>query len=329
MTFAKLPGKDDFVEFAPGFGQRYLVTIDVEEEFDWTRPIRREGYSLDAIEAITDFQTLCEQYGVTPLYLVDWPIISDPRGRDIYGALVREGRAEVGIQLHPWVNPPFEEEVTQRNTYAGNLPPDLERAKFLALRDAITEATGKQPIAYRAGRYGIGPQTLNLLREAGVRYDTSVRANFDYSKAEGPDFSHYPLEPYWLDRQLGIVELPVTSVYWGMLRRQGTVFPLAQMAGLTKSLMARGRLLERISLTPEGISVTEVIRGIDIALDDGLPILNFSFHSPSLRAGHTPYVRDQADVEAFFGWWHEVLSYLATRGIKPTSIGEIDAAIER
>lgn len=329
MTFARLPGKDDFVRFSPGFGQRYLVTIDVEEEFDWTRPIQREGYSLDALDAITDFQTLCEQYGVTPLYLVDWPIISDPRGKEIYGALVREGRAEVGIQLHPWVNPPFDEEVTQRNSYAGNLPRELERAKFFALRDAITEATGKQPIAYRAGRYGIGSETLNLLREAGVRFDTSVRANFDYSKADGPDFSSFPLEPYWLDRALGIVELPVTSVYWGLLRRQGTVFPLAQMAGLTKSLMARGRLLERISLTPEGISVTEVIRGIDIALDDGLPILNFSFHSPSLRPGYTPYVREQADVDAFFDWWHKVLSYLAARNVKPTSIAEIDAAIGR
>ena len=299
MTFARLPGKDDFVRFSPEFGQRYLVTVDVEEEFDWTRPIEREGYSLEAVEAITDFQKLCEDYGVTPLYLVDWPVISDPRGREIYGALVREGRAEVGIQLHPWVNPPFEEEVNQRNTYAGNLPKELERAKFFKLRDAIAEVTGKQPIAYRAGRYGIGGETLNLLREAGVLYDTSVRANFDYSKAEGPDFSQYPLEPYWLDRKLGIVELPVTSVYWGLLRRQGTLFPLAQMAGVTKSLMARGRLLERISLTPEGISIDEVVRGIDIALDDGLPVLNFSFHSPSLKPGYTPYVRKDEDVTAF------------------------------
>lgn len=329
MTFAKLPRKEDFVRFSLEFGQRYLVTVDVEEEFDWTRPIKREGYSLDTIEAICDFQALCEQYGVTPLYLVDWPIISDPRGKAIYGDLVRAGRAEVGIQLHPWVNPPFDEEVTQRNTYAGNLPQELERSKFLALRDAITEATGKQPLAYRAGRYGIGPQTLDLLREAGVRFDTSVRANFDYSKAEGPDFSQYPLQPYWLDKALGIVELPVTSVYWGLLRRQGALFPLAQMAGLTKSLMARGRLLERISLTPEGISVEEVIRGIDIALDDGLPILNFSFHSPSLRAGFTPYVRNGEQVTAFFDWWHKVLTYLAERGVKPTSIAEIDAEIER
>lgn len=329
MTFARLPGKDDFVQFAPGFGQRFLVTIDVEEEFDWTRPIQREGFSLDALEAITDFQSLCEEYGVTPLYLVDWPIITDPRGKEIYGGFVRDGRAEVGIQLHPWVNPPFDEQVTPRNTYAGNLPRELERAKFMALSDAILDATGKAPAAYRAGRYGVGEHSLDLLREAGIRFDTSVRAKFDYSPSEGPNFSRYPLEPYWLDKPSGIVELPVTSVYWGLLRRQGSLFPLAQMAAVTRSLMARGRLLERISLTPEGISLAEVIRGIDIALDDGLPILNFSFHSPSLRPGHTPYVRTQADVAAFFDWWHQVFAYLAARDVQPASIGQIDAALIR
>ena len=47
------------------------------------------------------------------------------------------GRAEIGIQLHPWVNPPFEEEVTPRNSFAGNLPRALEHAKFRNLREAI------------------------------------------------------------------------------------------------------------------------------------------------------------------------------------------------
>jgi len=329
MTFAKLPDDTDFIRFSPDFGQRYLVTVDVEEEFDWTRPIKREGYTLETVEAITDFQTVCEEYGVTPLYLVDWPIICDPRGKAIYGELVRDGRAEVGMQLHPWVNPPFDEVVSERNTFPGNLPAGLERAKFLALRDAITDATGKQPIAYRAGRYGVGLQTLDLLRVSGIRFDTSVRTNFDYSKAEGPDFTHHPLKPYWLDKPRGIIELPVTSVYWGLLRRQASFFPLAQMAGLTKSIMARGRLLERISLTPEGISVSEVIRGIDVALDDGLPLLNFSFHSPSLRSGFTPYVRNDEDVTAFFDWWHRVLSYLARRGVSPTNLAEIEASIVR
>jgi hypothetical protein len=55
-------------------------------------------------------------------------------------------------------------------------------------------------------------------------------------------------------------------------------------------------------LTPEGISAEEALRGIGIALDEGLPLLAFSFHSPSLAVGHTPYVRSDEDLDAFYAW---------------------------
>lgn len=31
-----LPAKADAVRFKPGFGQRFILTVDTEEEFDWT-----------------------------------------------------------------------------------------------------------------------------------------------------------------------------------------------------------------------------------------------------------------------------------------------------
>ncbi len=83
-----------------------------------------------------------------------------------------------------------------------------------------------------------------------------------------------------------MLELPLTTVFWGMLRRQGDwLYPLMWRMPAMRGVLARLGLLERIPLTPEGVSVEEAIRGIDIALDDGLPLLNFSFHSPSLRPG--------------------------------------------
>jgi len=88
-------------------------------------------------------------------------------------------------------------------------------------------------------------------------------------------------------------------------------------------------LLDRIALTPEGVSGEEAIRAIDIALDDGLPLLVFSFHSPSLRPGHTPFVRSDRDLDAFYEWWRRVLDYCAGRGVRPTTVGEIMRAVER
>lgn len=312
---------------APGFGQRVLLTIDTEEEFDWGAPFRRDGYGFSHVAAIPCFQSFCEAIGAHPVYLVDWPIVTDPRAVEIIGDAVKRGTAEVGVQLHPWVNPPFEEDVTRFNSFAGNLSPALEAAKFMGLRDAIETAFGSTPLIYRAGRYGLGPHTADLLKKAGIRIDTSVRSLFDYSREGGPDYSHHPVAPYWVDAERALIELPVTSVHWGLLRNLGV--PLQRLgAKIPRALGALSRLalLERIALTPEGVSAEEAIRGIDIALDSGLPVLVLSFHSPMLAPGLTPYAADEAAVEALYAWLAAVYADLARRGVRSCTVTEIIAA---
>ncbi len=316
--------------FAPGFGTRSLLTVDTEEEFGWSGPFTRTEHGLSHVTRIARFQEFCEGLGVTPVYLVDWPIATSPHAVDVIGGAVRAGRAEVGIQLHPWVNPPFEEELNERNSYAGNLPPALERAKFIRLRDRITEAFGAAPLIYRAGRYGLGPESAALLKSAGVPIDSSVRSGFDYRGGHGPDYSGHPLTPYWVDGDQRLLELPLTTVYWGMLRRQGRwVHPWLGRIPKLRGLFSRLGLLERIALTPEGVTSEEAVRGIDMALDDRLPLLVLSFHSPSLAPGHTPYVRSEADLDRLYDWFRRVYAYLALRQVAPTSLTEIMAAAER
>ena len=313
--------------FAPGFGQRVLLTVDTEEEFDWDSPFRREGYGLSHVAAIPRFQSFCEGIGAHPVYLVDWPIVADAGAVEIIGDAVRRGTAEVGVQLHPWVNPPFEEEVCMHNSFAGNLPRALEAAKFMALRDAIEAAFGAPPLIYRAGRYGLGPDTAALLKDAGIRIDTSVRSLFDYSHQGGPDYSHHPLAPYWVDAERALLELPVTSVHWGMLRNLGVGLQrLGAKLPHALGALARLGLLERIALTPEDVSIAEALRGIDIALDSGLPVLVLSFHSPTLAPGHTPYAATERDVEALYEWFGAVYADLDRRGICSCTVAEIIAA---
>ena len=324
------PPRSAIARFDPAFGQRFLLTVDTEEEFDWTKPLAREGHGLDHVPRLAKFQQFCENEGVVPVYLVDWPIVPSARAAEILRGPVAAGKAEIGIQLHPWVNPPFEEELTSHNSFAGNLPHDLERAKFRGLRDAVERTFEAVPAIYRAGRYGVGAKTAAMLAEGGIAIDTSVRANFDYSAEEGPDFRHHPLAPYWLDDARTLLELPLTTVFWGMLRRQGPwLFPKLAALGTLRGVLARAGLLERIALTPEGVTVDEAIRGIDIALDDGLPLLVLSFHSPSLQAKHTPYVRDEDDLDTLYDWWRRVLAYLELRGVEPTTVAGIMQAVRR
>lgn len=329
MPFTHRPSSADYIGFAANFQQCYLVTVDVEEEFDWDQPIKRNGYTLKTISAITDFQMLCDQFGVKPLYLIDYPVIDDPVGGPLYADLVKSGRAEVGIQLHPWVSPPFDEQVTQHNSFAGNLPLALEREKLLRLRDRIAQVIGVAPISYRAGRYGLGPNSIDLLCELGIKIDTSVRSNFNYSAEGGPNYAKSPLTPYWLNKQGGLAELPLTTIFSGRLREQGpALFRRIDDMPMLKSILSRTGFLERISLTPEGIGFDDIVKGIDVAIDDGLPILNLSFHSPSLRAGHTPYVTNQAEQEAFFECWRQTFQYLATRNIAAASLSTINSLIQ-
>lgn len=327
MTAANIlesPPPSAIADLGQGFGQRFLVSVDTEEEFDWSAPLDRSSHGVKAVAGMARFQDFCREHGVAPLYLIDHPIATSPQAAAILRPAVEQGHAELGLHLHPWVNPPFVEEVSEFNSFAGNLPPEQEREKFLHLLDAIDSNFGMRPVIYRAGRYGAGPQTAAILKEAGFCIDTSVRSHFDYSASGGPDYHGYPLRPYWLDVEKSLLELPVTTVFWGPLRTMGPrIFPYARHVRRLPGLLARSGLMERIPLTPEGITSEEAIRAIDIALDDGLPVLVFSFHSPSLQPGHAPYVRTEADLEEFYSWWRDVFAYLGKRGIAPTSVDEI------
>lgn len=328
VSIVASPATPDFVRFPGGDAPRFLVTIDTEEEFDWDAPFKREGHGIESVASFARFQQFCEGFGVVPLFLIDQPIAAAPATAEALGTAIAAGKAEIGIHLHPWLSPPFEEEVCEFNSFAGNLPMQLERAKFRALHRAITANLGVAPLIYRAGRYGIGANSAAILRESGLVIDTSVRPLFDYSATGGPDFRAHPRRPYWLDREAGLLELPVTTVFDGLLRRWGArLFPaLSRVPGLPGGL-ARARLLERIPLTPEGTTPAEALRAIDAALAEDLPLLVFSFHSPSLAPGHTPYVRSAADLEVFYDWWRQVFAHLDARGVAATSVREITTAL--
>lgn len=318
------PAAGSFVRFRDGGGRRFLLTVDTEEEFDWTKPLRRSGHSLDTVPRLRKFQQFCENNGVVPVYLIDYPIATSSLAADILRDAIAAGRAEVGVQLHPWVSPPHEEEVTPFNSFAGNLPPALELAKLKHLRDTIEQNFGVQPLIYRAGRYGVGPRTAEFLSEAGIAIDTSVRSNFDYSAGGGPDFRDLPLRPWWIGTVGDLMELPLTTVFQGTLRNWGGwIYPRLWRIPRMRGVLARLGLLDRIPLTPEGVGIAEALRGIDIAVAEDIPILVFSFHSPSLSPGFTPYVREAGDLDDFYEWWRQAFARLAEHGVKPTSVKEI------
>lgn len=312
------PPATDRAVLPADLGRRFLVFVDTEEEFDWTAPRRRDATSTRAIAALPEAHRRLRGHGVAPVYLVDHPVATSAAAIAVLRPLLEAGECEIGSQLHPWVNPPFDEALTVANSFPGNLPAAIEAAKLAALTSAITGAFGRRPITYRAGRYGVGPHTARLLEQQGYRLDTSVRALFDYSGEGGPDFSRRDAAPSWAGPARLLLELPLTTVLTGRARRLGpAAYRAAGRVPRLRGLLARGRLLERVALTPEGTPLRDALRAIDTLLEDDVQILSISFHSPSVEPGHTPYVRDAADLRRFYAWWDGVLAALDRAGVRP------------
>lgn len=293
-----------------------LTTIDAEEAFDWSRPFSRDACDVSSMRSQHLAHQVFSRHGVMPLYLADYPVADLDAGRAPLRELLDSGLCDVGAQMHPWVTPPHTEAVNECNSFAGNLPVALELAKARCLTDRLTEAFGRRPEIYRTGRYGVGPRTADILASLGYKADSSLapcwppagRRRLPGAWASAP-------KPYWVDPARTLMEIPVSAALVGrMSGRSGEAIapllfdPRARRLPAA-GVMARLGLLERIRLTPEGMTVAEGKRLVRHMLGQGHQVFLLTYHSPSLEPGNTPYVRDIAQRDRFLDWLDEFYTF--------------------
>ena len=319
------PPREAVIDWPASFGRRFVVFVDVEEEFDWSAPLDRGNRAVTAIAALPEAHARFAARNVAPVYMVDHPVASDAAAAEVVRSVLADGRSGLGAQLHAWVTPPYGPAVPG-GSYAGNLPPALEAAKLDTLTGLLAAAFGRRPLAYRAGRYGIGPATAGLLASRGYRIEASMRARYDYSADLGPDFSRIGSDAFRIGR---LIELPLTTVFTGRLRRAGAALYPALGGMRARGAFARAGLLQRVALTPEDMPIGDALAAVRVAIEEeGQRLISFSFHSPSLVPGHTPYVRSRDDLARFWDWWRAMFGLLETLGVQPVGLDEILLAAE-
>ena len=298
------PGSRNYCQLNGMRSPFLVVVIDTEEEFDWSTDFSRENTSVRSMRSIARMQRIFEEFHIRPVYVVDYPIVSQADGYKPLQDIFLSDGCVIGAHLHPWVNPPFEETVGVYNSFPGNLPAHLEASKLKLLGRLIEERFGTRPTIYKAGRYGMGPNTEQILEDQEYEVDVSVCPHMDYSSEGGPDFTGYSAWPYWFGKR-SLLELPLTVGFSGLLRRCAPALHRIADRGTMRLLHAPGTLarlglVNKIRLSPEGHPAKELVSLVRTLYSDGMRIFSFAFHSPSLEYGHTPYVTCKRDLEEFF-----------------------------
>ncbi len=287
---------------------RFLVTIDTEEEREWGSDyLDHTHYTVKNISFLPPLQDLFDRHGVKATYLIDYPVAADKKAMSILRNFQDAHQAEIGLHLHPWVNPPYEEERNVAHSFPCNLPPELQLKKLRVLSDAVAQGIGRQATTYRAGRYGFDISSIPVLEEIGVTVDTSVVPFRRRKQPFEPDFGYLPsIEPYRLSyedvRKKGessILEVPVTVGFnkWlpRWLAKRYTELPNIGLRRLMKKVYG----VDLYWLRPSYANLQQMIELSDFLIRSGVTYLNMMFHSNELMPGGSKYCQTQSDIDHY------------------------------
>lgn len=312
-----------------------MVVVDTEEEFNWGQPFDRQATATESITAQDRVHDIYDKFGLVPTYVVDYPVATSAAAARYLRSLVDAGRAAFGTHCHPWVTPPHNETVSVFNSFHGNLPLELEAAKIRSSTDAVAQAFGRAPRVFKAGRYGLGPHTFDILRDLGYTVDCSVVPHTTFALEGGPSYLSVPDRPFFTDSARSLLEVPMTVGYSGRLRHLGGARNWLFHSGLSQQMHLPGVLsrmgwLERARLSPEGFDANTLQRLMASMFDDGVRVFTMTYHSPTLEAGHTPYVRSSEDLDVFLQKIERVLSFFKHQlGGKFATVEELESVARR
>ena len=298
----------------------FVLSVDTEEEWDWSTGFSKEGYSVRNTQKIPKFHSFCHDLGIRPTYFIDYAIVADAASVQRFKGPFEKGECEIGAHLHPWVTPPVEEEIHREHTHAINLPPDLVRRKIAVLTAKLRNEFGARPLSFRSGRWGMNGDLLRLLAEEGYQIESSVHPFYADSS-----FSYYdaPDTPYWPDfknclrpgTQRDIFEIPVTS---GFNRRNFRLCHsihqrLSQAPWTTLHVIGalwHFHLLRKIPCSPELADAANLIALARACVHRGHRIIHMFLHSSSLLPGGSPYVQHEEGERELYRRITDVVEYL-------------------
>ena len=279
----------------------YLIpTIDVEALRSLSRlgdfdqlilgKIGKENYGTIKIAEII------KKYGGSGTFYIDFA--EKDHGIDKL-KLLSEEIMELGsdVQLH--IHPQF---LGDKNRYLMNHYTKEEQSSLIdQCIDIFAQCTGENPLSFRAGGYGADDNTIDLLREKGIRIDSSFFVGHKWCKINDMPINR-------ISEHNSLIELPVT-VFENRIS-----YRLLGMKLRSKSMIKK--------LDIDGCSKVELEKGFNSLKRSGVRIIILFLHSFSLFNRSYDYSKiepDFDDIEKL----EFILEHASNSDYKISSIKEI------
>jgi len=304
---------------------RALLCVSIDCECDkgpaWRtrRPLAFEGVHVGIAERL---HPLFRRFGAKPTYLLSPELLRDAGSVERLASL--EG-CELGTHLHGELAEPgaFEPDVT--DAVQRDYPREVEAAKLTWLTDAFRAAFGRAPRSFRAGRFGIGNNTVSILDELGYAVESSVTPFVDWSDVSaGLSFVGAPTQPYHPDpRQPArpgdarLLEVPIT-VRPSLLARVPVLGKHVEHRWLRPTRSSGDAL---VALARETIEAERRV-------DAGRPVvLNAMFHNVEVCAGTSPYASTEDEARRIVDRVGALLEYCRGDGIPCVGLGDVPEVV--
>lgn len=311
----------------------FLVTVDAECDNAWARS--KDVTTVNA-EYLPRFQALCEFYGIKPTYFANFEMASSPVFQEFGRDILKRGTGEIGMHLHAWNSPPFvalTADDFRYHPYLIEYPESVMRDKIAFMTDLLEDTFGVAMCSHRAGRWGFNETYARLLAARSYTCDCSVTPltswashTGDPSQNGGPDYSFFPLLPYFLNLndislagESSLLEIPVTA----MKLRSGVLSNLEKRLS-SRSLASRAlnRAFPRHCLmVPTKGSLGLILRVLKKCIDSRRPCVQFALHSSNLMPNGSPFFADARDIEELYHDLHRLFS-LAKRLCRGMTVSE-------
>lgn len=300
---------------------RVFLCVSIDCECDkgagWRsqRPLGFAGISEGIVGRL---EPLFRAHGAKATYLLSPEVIRDPKSAEALLAL--GSSCELGAHLHGEYAEPGAHEPDVTQDFQRDYPREVEAKKLAYLTDLFTRTFGRAPRSFRAGRFGIGENSIGILEELGYDVESSVTPFMDWSSkgSKGLSFLKAPTQPYRPDPshpsrpgRSTLLEVPVT------------IRPRA-----LSRLPVVGKLLEPRWLRPTRGSAASLIAVAKEEIDrsgagDAPVVLNAMFHNVEVIPNASPYAATEAAARAILERLGALLAFAKREGIDVIGLGDV------